>query len=66
MALTWRKASYAAQTYQAQQGDRSFVADHDGRSWRLRGWTDEEFTDYVSDLPTLRAAKEAAEGRLNG
>ncbi len=64
MALTWNKASGPDKTYHARQGSRSFTADHDGRTWRLRGWTDGEFTDYVPGLRTLRDAKQQAADRL--
>ncbi|GAA3018805.1 hypothetical protein Sfulv_55820 [Streptomyces fulvorobeus] len=64
MALTWSKASWADKTYHARQADRSFTADHDGCAWRLRGWTDGQFTDYVPNLKTLRDAKQQAADRL--
>jgi hypothetical protein len=64
MALTWRKASWPDKTYHARQGARSFTADSDGQTWRLRGWIDGKFADFVQDLPSLRAAKAVAEERL--
>lgn len=63
--LTWRKSENTRQTYRAQQGNHAFTADRVGRSWRLRGWTGGAITAYVSDLPTLRDAKNAAQKRVS-
>jgi hypothetical protein len=52
--LTWEKASWPDQTYQARLGEWSFTIDYVGPEWRLRGWHSKEFS-------ACRYARTAAE-----
>ena len=60
--LTWRQATWADRTFYAQTRTCKYQITHDGRSWRLRAWSNNDFTPIDSpDGRTLAELQQIAD-----